>query len=115
MKFKTTKKSIKENYNKILSVSYCNMQNLLKYENPIAYSTRSEGWSCDYYYIGGVLISEGYSPIDNKNMKKYNYDTLMEYEDKARSIIYDYSLGYEEQKKQVQNLLVEFVRSLENE
>lgn len=115
MKFKTTKKAIKENYNKILKVGYCNMQNLLKYENAIAYSERSEGWACDYYYIEGVLISEGYSPIDNKNMKKYDYDTLQEYENKARSIIYDYSIEYEEQKKQVKNLLKEFINSVKKD
>ena len=32
MKFKTTKKQMNNNYNVILGVSYCSMQNLLKYK-----------------------------------------------------------------------------------
>lgn len=36
MKFKTTKKAIREGYYRIISVGYCNLQYLLKGHNPIA-------------------------------------------------------------------------------
>jgi len=111
-KFKTTKKLMNERYDKILSVSYCNMQNLLRYEEPIAYSIRSEGWSCDYYYINEVLISTGYAPMNSKNVKSYNYDMLHEYDEKARNVIYDYNLNYEDQKRQVEKLLNEFIENI---
>ena len=43
-KYRTTKKSIKEDYTHILGTGYCNLQNLLRAEEPFAYSTRAEGW-----------------------------------------------------------------------
>jgi hypothetical protein len=110
MKFKTTKKAMRENYNKIIGIGYCNAQYLLKYENEIAYSVRAEGWACDYYDINGVLISTGYAPISDKNAK-HNYDMLKAYEDKARAIVCNYDLSYEEQKTQVTALLHEFVKA----
>ena len=98
MKFKTTKKAMQNNYNTILKVGYCNIQNLLKYQEPIAYSTRAEGWACDYYKVGNVIISEGYSPIG----KPVNYDLQQKYNNAAAK------LGWE-QKEEVYNLLLQFV------
>lgn len=40
MKFETTQKVIKENYSKIISVGYCDLQYLLKFKDPIAYTKR---------------------------------------------------------------------------
>lgn len=108
MKFKTTKKEMKENYNTILSIGYCNAQNLLKFENEIAYSTRSEGWACDYYDINNVCISTGYAPIG----EHVDYETLKKYDDLARTITCDYSIPYEEQKNKVHELLNEFVNEV---
>lgn len=85
MKFKTTKKAIKQHYNKILKINYCKGQYLLKYYEPMAYSTRAEGWACDYYDIDGVLISTGYAPIESEGFKN-DYELLQEYENKAREI-----------------------------
>jgi hypothetical protein len=111
MKFKTTKKNMKDNYDKIISIGYCNAQQLLRYENEIAYSTRAEGWACDYYDVDGVLISTGYAPLTEKNAKK-NYDLMSEYNNKAEVINYNYSIGYEEQKAQVKALLSKFVEEM---
>lgn len=69
IKYKTTKKAMKESYKTIIKIGYCDAQYLLKFENIIAYSTRVEGWSCDYYDIEGILISTGYAPIENKKCK----------------------------------------------
>jgi hypothetical protein len=111
MKFKTTKAAIKSSYSKIAMISYCNAQYLLKFEEPVAYSTRGEGWACDYYDIGGVLISTGYAPIANKNTH-CSYDIVRKFDDKAREIVYDYSLNYEEQKAKVKELLSEFIKEI---
>ena len=83
-KIKTTKRSMRENYF-ILGVNYCSMQRILGYESPVAYSTRVEGWACDYYDIDGVVISEGYAPLKSKNMKA-DYELISEYEEKAREL-----------------------------
>ena len=82
MKFKTTKKAIRENYFSILSIGYCAAQNLLYYENPIAYSAGVYGWACDYYYIDNVLISTGYSPIQSKGTNA-SYELITELDKKA--------------------------------
>lgn len=111
MKFKTTKKNMKNNYNRIISVGYADAQYLLSHENAIAYSTRAEGWACDYYDVDGVLISTGYAPLTEKNAKD-DYTLIKEYNEKARQINGNYNLSYDEQKAQVKALLSEFVKEM---
>ena len=65
-----------------MGVSYCAMQSLLNYHSPFAYSTRAEGWACDYYDIDGVCISTGYSPLNSRNMND-DYKIINEYEKKS--------------------------------
>lgn len=107
MKFKATKKEMKSEYSTIIGIGYCNAQHLLQYEEPTAYSTRTEGWACDYYDIGGVLISTGYSHIDSKNAN-CKYDTVHEYDNKAQAIVLG-SADYETKKQQVREILKEFI------
>jgi len=111
MKFKTTKRAIKEGYHKIISVSYCSLQYLLKGINPVAYSTRSEGWACDYYDVDGICICEGYSPISSQNTKELSYDKIREYDQKAKDIAYNMGSGswYDIEPK-LKDLLNEFVQ-----
>lgn len=40
MKVRTTQKEIKNAYKNIISVPYCALQNLLNYQNPVAYASR---------------------------------------------------------------------------
>ena len=82
-KIKASKKEMRDNY-RILSIGYCDAQSLLCYENPVAYSAGVYGWSCDYYEVDGVIISTGYSPLNNKHMKD-DYKLIREYESKARN------------------------------
>ena len=105
MKFKTTKKAIKENYDTILSIGYCNAQHLLKYEKEIAYSTRAEGWACDYYEVNGVCISTGYAPIGIS----VDYETIRKYDLQAEKIAYNYDFTYEQKKTMIYDLLCQFI------
>jgi hypothetical protein len=111
MKFKATKKQMRDNYARIISIGYCGAQSLLRYEREMAYSSGSNGWACDYYEIDGVLISTGYAPLADKNAR-HDYDLLESYESRARAIVSNYSKSYEEQKAAVQALLREFVRAV---
>jgi len=111
MKFKATKKQMKDNYNTIISIGYCDAQYLLRYENEIAYSTRSEGWACDYYDVDGVLISTGYAPLTEKNTKR-DYKIIRKYDEMAQNIVYNNNIGYEEQEKQIKQLLKEFINEV---
>lgn len=108
MKFKATKKEMKEGYNTIISIGYCNAQSLLRDKSPIAYSSGIYGWACDYYDVDGVLISTGYSPIGTRA----DYNIIRKYNNKAEKINYNYNLNYEQQKNQVNKLLNEFIKEV---
>ena len=113
MKFKTTKKAMKEKYYRILSVPYCELQSLLNYEKPIAYSSGGYGWSCDYYYIDGVLISTGYGTLDSKNVT-CNYDMMHEYEKQARELTHISGMP-EVRKGEVSELLHRFISEIKGD
>ena len=61
MKFKTTNKELKQNGGKMYGVGYCQLQELLKYETPIAYTCGREGWKADIYQFDGFMLATGYS------------------------------------------------------
>lgn len=111
-KYRTTKKAMKESYDKIICASYCSLQNLLRFQEPFAYSTRAEGWACDYYDVDGILISTGYSPLDKKGRTKSTYDICRKYDEAAREIESNWSLSYEEQKEKVNSLLMEYIEEV---
>lgn len=109
MKFRATKKEINKNYWRILGVSYCGMQSMLTYHDPIAYSARAEGWACDYYHINGVLISTGYAPLSSKGVKKPSYDVIQSYEKKAEKIVNNWEMKHEDKKVEIEKILFEFL------
>lgn len=106
MKLKATKKQIRENFNTILSVGYCDAQYLLSSKTPFAYSEGVYGWSCDYYKIGNICICTGYSPIGTP----VNYELLNELERKAKQI----NLSYSDKEKQLDELLKQLIESNNN-
>ena len=63
IKMLVTKKEVRADYSRVISIRYCGAQGLLSYYNPFAYSAGVYGWACDYYEINGVVISTGYQPI----------------------------------------------------
>lgn len=110
MKFKTTQKAIRNGYYNVISIGYCNIQSLLHYENPIAYTTCREGWACDIYEITpNTAIATGYAPFGNIHPK---YEITHSYEEKARIILYDYSKPFETRRDELRNLLNEFVKEV---
>lgn len=110
MKFKTTQKEIRANYNKIICVPYCGLQALLNYESPVAYTVRREGWAADIYDMGGgVAIVTGYSPFGNI---RPGYEQVKAVEEQAEKIRYDYSLSYDQQRESLKSLAKEFVKEV---
>lgn len=105
MRLKATKKQIRENFNTILSIGYCDAQYLLDYKNPFAYSEGIDGWSCDYYQIGNICICTGYSPIGTP----VDYAVLRELEGKAEQIKKDYNLSSSDREKQLDELLKKLI------
>ena len=77
MKYKTTNRAVSNGYRKIITVGYCELQTLLKYESPIAYASGVYGWNYDVYQYGNVAIVTGYRSFpkgihaDYKTVRKY--------------------------------------------
>lgn len=119
MKLKASKKTIKENSFRILSVGYCDAQYLLRAEEPFSYCCGSYGWSCDNYELNNgkhrLLISTGYSPIESqnidKNILKNKYEIVKKYEDKARKINCTVS-GWDNIKKKLDRLVNQFIEEI---
>lgn len=108
MKTLVTKKQVKNYYNNIYSIGYCSAQFLLEGVSPFAYSKGVYGWSCDYYEVENVCISTGYNPIGSG----VDYSLVRKYDDKAKKILYDYSLGYQKRKNKVNKLLIKFINEI---
>jgi hypothetical protein len=105
MKAKVTKTEVKNNFNSILSLGYCDVQYLTYFKRPFGYSCGVNGWSCDYYDIDGVCLSTGYSPIGSN----VDYQLMIKFEKKAQKIVLDYNIKYDLKAKKVNKLLTEFI------
>lgn len=62
MKFRTTKKAMREYAHVLISIPYCDAWHLLRGIEPFAYNSGVYGWNCDYYETDGVIICTGYRP-----------------------------------------------------
>ena len=109
MTFKTTRKQINQNYNRVISIGYCEAQYLLQGKNPIAYNAGYYGWNCDIYDINGVAIVTGYRPWGNI---RPHYDTIKKYEDEARKICGDAWENYQNMLDQTDLLLNQFIKEV---
>ena len=108
MKFKTTKKAIRNNYTNIIKIGYDNLQHLLNYEKPIAYIARIEGWACDIYEINeNTVISTGYDAFGNIAP---DYKIIREYDQKALQILCE-----NESSETIQRKLTELLKSFAKE
>ena len=107
MKFRTTQKEIRANYNKIICVPYCGLQNLLNCESPVAYTVRRDWWEADIYDMGGgVAIVTGYAPFGNI---RPSYELRKRYETQAEKIYYNRSIACAERKEQLRELARTFI------
>lgn len=103
MKVKTTRKSIVERSNRIISIGYCDAQYLLMYRRPVAFTAGIYGWNFDVYEVSGITICTGY-----RNMPGAPAKNVYEYEKKAKEVIH--STEPEAVKEQrIENLLYEFI------
>lgn len=115
LKLKTTKKTIKDNYNYIMGVSYCKMQYMLMYERPSYYNAGGYGWACDNYIItldngSDLIISTGYDYIKSKNIT-FDHEILKKYENKASEIYYNYDLKHEDKKNMIKEVFNKYINT----
>ena len=112
MKLKTTRKEIKNKVSSdyIWQVGYCGMQNLLHYQEPIAYTCGVYGWNFDLYEIEGVYFTTGYRNMIGKQL---DYELLSKYEQQAGEIINTWGKHSADGKKELVNILLkEFIKEL---
>ena len=76
VKFKTTKKAVMTGNAYVYGVGYCDLQRLLRYHEPVAYTSGTYGWNADIYQIdSSTVIVTGYrsfgAPVDYNLTHKY--------------------------------------------
>lgn len=106
MKFKTTNKAIKDNYFKIARVGYCDLQTLLRYKEPFAYTCGSYGWNANFYDLNGVCICTGYRSLIGESIP---HEIIKKYEQKARAIMEKYVFDYKKASKSLDKLIEKFL------
>lgn len=117
MKYKTTKKEMKENYYNIVRAGYCELQHLLRTKEANSYCTGIYGWACDNYELIGskqriLLLSTGYNPITSKNINKSRGELekiIKKYETKAEKINMKNGYNLNDIKKRLDILIRDFV------
>lgn len=109
MKLKTTNKQIRNNFNTIISIGYCDLQVLLSYKKPFAYNAGTYGWNCDFYEVDNVCLSTGYRPIG----KSVNYEIIRRYEKQAEVI--RSTINYKEEEVLLNSLLHEMITEIKKE
>lgn len=113
-KTKITMKSIKNNWRNIYSCGYCDLQYIMKYNEPAFYTSGVYGWNCDIYvdYAKDIAITTGYrgmtgKMIDNAIIEKYS--------NVAKKIVENtFNLSYEEIKKALDENVEAFYNELTN-
>lgn len=105
MKIRTTRKAIVQNSDNIVSAGYCDLQYLLRFHEPKAYTAGVYGWNFDMYHIYGVTICTGY-----RNMPGRRAAGIKEFESKAADVINAHFLRYDEQREELEKLVKEFCK-----
>ena len=109
MKAKTTRKWIAGAYT-CYGTGYCDLQYLLRFQDARFYTCGVYGWNCDVYTFGDYAITTGYRGMIHHVDRQWELEK--EYEEKARQIVHNNELDCEEQKRQVNKLLKEFLEKV---
>jgi len=110
-KFKTTTKFLRQNYDTILSVGYCDMSHLLRYTSPIAYNCGVYGWNYDAYEVDNILICTGYRGMPACRNINNDFELIRDYEKKAQAIVENWNC-WSNKQNDVNGLLNELLNKL---
>lgn len=119
MKYKTTKKEVKSNYRSIIRLGAVELYYLLKFTEPVAYTSGVYGWNADIYDLGNVAIVTGYRSFGNISpdydiVEKYNKLGREIYEEKHNPSK-DWNEEREEQEKRLNQLINQFIKEVTNQ
>ena len=109
MKYRTTAKAIRQEAYNPIAVGYCELQWLLYFEEPSAYTCGVYGWNFDVYNLDGATICTGYRGMVGKRV---NYELVRDYDTRARHIICENIENFDKRKECVRALLREFLAAV---
>lgn len=100
MKYHTTRASVLNGYGRVFSTGYCNLNNLLSFEDPIAYTSGVYGWNADIYHFEGFAIVTGYRPFG----EHIPFEKIRKFEKKAEAIRNRKGWGFNAKKNALHKL-----------
>ena len=104
---KLTRKEVLNSF-KCYQVGYCELQYLLRYISADGYTAGVYGWNADIYIFDNIALVTGSHPFG----REINHETARKYEQKARKIVDNYDLSYEQKKKKTNKLLEKFIEEV---
>lgn len=108
VKVKVTNKIIK-NFSNIICCGDGDLHYLLYFHDANYYNAGVYGWNYDAYIINyNTIIVSGYRTISHAI--RTSWELREEYNEKAREIIKNHQLTYEQQRDQVEELLQEYCK-----
>lgn len=104
MKIKITRKAAAKMQN-VRCAGYCDLQDLFRGVEPVAYTSGVYGWNFDVYAFMGLTICTGYRGMPGTRAKG-----IRAYNRKAHAILSDYNRPIADRMADVAALRDEFVR-----
>ena len=104
MKIKITRKEAAQMYN-VRCAGYCDLQDLFRGVEPVAYTSGVYGWDFDVYSFSGLTICTGY-----RGMPGTRAEGIRAYNDKARATLSDYGRPIGDRMADVATLRAKFIR-----
>ena len=114
MKIHTTIKYIKNVWGNVWRCGYCDLQYIMKYEEPVYYNSGVYGWNCDVYcsYKHDVAITTGYRNMAGRVIPS---ELIKRYSDIAKEICKsEWNKPYDEIKELLDQNRENFFKELAN-
>lgn len=110
-KFKTTRKQIKNNFSKIFSCGYCDLDELTD-KSPLLYNSGIYGWNYDVYVFGSIAVTTGYRGMFGKEI---DFDFLRSLQKEAKENQKNNEWTnkelYHAKKEEIENKLIQWLRT----
>lgn len=108
MATQTTRKYIMNSFDNVYSAGYCSLQTILREMDRKWYTFGTYGWNADVYMLDiDTVIVTGYRPFGKRIPPEF-----MEYEDRARKIMDDYSIPWDERCAACNDIAKEFFEKI---
>lgn len=100
-KIHTTIKYIKNVWGNVYRCGYCDLQYIMRYEDPMYYNSGVYGWNCDVYadFKRDIAITTGYRNMTGKMIPD---EIIEKYSKIAKEICEDWSKPYEQTRLELE-------------